>query len=66
MLIIHAHLLVLVQRVDNQLHHTVDFSLKCMFFRFFSDFLDLSCIQPFQLDCLFLSKDRQVHTGESR
>lgn len=51
-----THLLVLVKRVDDQLHHTVDFSLEGMFFRLLSEFLDLGSVQSIQLDSLFLSE----------
>lgn len=51
-----THLLVLVKRVDDQLHHTVDFSLEGMFFRLLSEFLNLGSVQSIQLDSLFLSE----------
>lgn len=51
-----TYLLVLVERVDNQLHHAVHFCLEDMLFRLFSKFLDLRCIQSIQLDRLLLSK----------
>lgn len=60
------HLLVLVERVDNQLHHSVNFSLEGMFFRLFSEFLNLCSIQPIQLDSLLLSEGRRMQTGENR
>lgn len=59
-----AYLLVLVERVDNQLHHAVHFSLEDMLFRLFSKFLDLRCIQSIQLDRLLLSKGS--HTPRAR
>lgn len=63
-----AYLLVLVEWVDDQLHHAVDFSLERMFFRLFSEFLNLRRIQSIQLDRLLLSKDSQVQrkgTGDT-
>lgn len=51
-----AYLLVLVQRVDDQLHHAVHFGLEDVLFRLFSEFLDLRCIQSVQLDRLLLSE----------
>lgn len=57
-----AYLLVLVKRIDDQLHHTVDFSLEGMFFRLLSEFLNLRGVESIQLDSLFLSDG----TGEHR
>ena len=55
-----AYLLVLVKRVDDQLHHTVDFSLEGMLFRLLSEFLNLRSIQSIQLDSLSLSDSTRV------
>lgn len=58
-----AYLLVLVEWVDDQLHHAVDFSLEGMFFGLFSELLNLRRIQSIQLDRLLLSTDSQMqHT----
>lgn len=55
-----AYLLVLVERVDNQLHHAVHFGLEDMLFRLFSELLDLRSVQPIQLDGLLLSGGSQT------
>lgn len=60
-----AYLLVLVEWVDDQLHHAVDFSLESMFFGLFSEFLNLSRIQSIQLDRLLLSKDSQMQRTDT-
>lgn len=63
-----AYLLVLVEWVDDQLHHAVDFSLEGMFFGLFSEFLNLRRVQSIQLDRLLLSKDSQmqrIDTGDT-
>lgn len=52
-----AHLLVLVKRVDDQLHHAVDFSLEGVFLGLLSEFLDLRSAQAVQLDRLLLSEE---------
>lgn len=56
-----AYLLVLVKGVDDQLHHTVDFSLEGMLFRLLSEFLNLHGVQSIQLDSLFLSGRTDEH-----
>lgn len=58
-----AYLLVLVERVDNQLHHAVHFGLEDMLFRLFSQFLDLRRVQSIQLDGLLLSEGSQTQQG---
>ena len=47
-----TNLFVLVEGVDDELHHPVHFSLEHMLFRFLTDFLDLSCVQAIKLDGL--------------
>lgn len=60
-----AYLLVLVEWVDDQLHHAVDFSLEGMFFGLFSEFLDLRRVQSIQLDRLLLSKESQMQRTDT-
>lgn len=36
-----THLLVLIQRIDDQFHHPVHFRLEYMLFCFFANFLNL-------------------------
>ena len=49
-----AHLLVLVQRVDDQLHHPVHLRLEGVLLRLLPDLFDLRSIQPVQLDRFLL------------
>ena len=49
-----AHLLVLVQRVDDQLHHPVHLRLESVLLRLLPDLFDLRSVQPVQLDRLLL------------
>lgn len=59
----HTYFLVLVEWVDNQLHHAVHFGLEDMLFRLFSEFLDLCRVQSVQLDGLLLSDGSQTQQG---
>lgn len=56
-----THLLVLVERVDDEFHHAIDLCLEDMFLRLLSNLFDLSCVQPVQLDRLLLSEDREIN-----
>lgn len=49
-----THLLVLVQGVDDQLHHAVHLRLEGVLLRLLSDLLDLRGVQAVQLDRLLL------------
>ena len=50
-----TNLFVSVQRVDNKLHHTTNFSLEGKLFSFFSKFLHLCYIKAIKFNCFFLS-----------
>ena len=54
-----AHLLVLVQGVDDELHHPVDLGLEDVLLRFLPDFLDPCSVQAVQLDGFFLPVGQQ-------
>ena len=49
-----SYLLISVQRIDNQLHHSANFSLESVFLSLLSKFFHLSHIQTIQFDSFLL------------
>ena len=52
-----SYLLISVQRIDNQLHHSANFSLESVFLSLLSKFFHLSHIQTIQFDSFLLPLD---------
>ena len=59
-----VNFLVSVQWIDNQFHHSIDFSLKLMFFSLFTDLFQFSYRQSIDFDCFFLAFNNFIISPE--